>query len=87
MQPVPARIYTYTPEVLIALGRHGLVPKPHTSPERLREFLNDFYRYDLRRLRARLLRREFPRSEYASRVIALRGRYPLMSLPVGRWTK
>ena len=84
--PTPARTYAYTPEVRSALARHGLVPKPGTSPERLREYLNDFYRHDLRRLRDRLLRQEFPRREYASRVSTLRRRYALLSLPVSQWT-
>lgn len=77
---------TYRPEVLAALARHGLMPGPGTSPARLREFLNDFYRRDLRRLRDRLVQREFPRREYATRVTALRRRYPLLSLPVELWT-
>jgi hypothetical protein len=79
------RTYVYKPDVLEALTRHGFVPKPTTSPERLRECLNDLYRYELRRLRERLLRREFMRSEYSRQVIQLRRRYRLMSLPVQFW--
>jgi hypothetical protein len=81
------QIYVYKAHVLEALAKHGLVPKPATSPERLREFLKDLYRYELRRLRDRLVKREFPRSEYSMRVIALRKRYPLMSLPPQFWTE
>jgi hypothetical protein len=80
------RIYGYKAQVLEALAGHGLVPKPTTSPERLREFLNDLYRYELRRLRERLARREFPRSEYSARVIEVRKRYWLMSIPPQFWT-
>jgi hypothetical protein len=79
--------YTYKAHVLEALARHGFIPKPTTSPERLREFLNDLYRYELRRLRDRLVRREFLRSEYSTRVIELRRRYHLMSLPPQLWTE
>ena len=73
------------PHVLEALARHGLVPKPTTEPERLREFLNDLYCYEIRRLRDRLRRREFPWGEYRDRVVQLRERYPLVSLPVQFW--
>jgi hypothetical protein len=79
------RTYLYKAHVLDALARHGLVPKPTTSPERLREFLNDLYRYELRRLRDCLVRNEFPRSDYSGRVIELRRRYQLMSVPVQFW--
>ena len=82
-----AGTYVYKAHVLEALARHGFVPKPTTSPERLREFLNDLYRYELRRLRDRLVRREFLRSEYSAQVIELRRRYQLMSVPVQFWTE
>jgi hypothetical protein len=78
--------YTYKPEVLTALAGHGLIPTRVTVPLQLRAALNDLYRYELRELRDRLARREFPRQEYAGRVIELRKRYPLMSLPVEHWT-
>jgi len=80
-------IYVYKPDVLDALAQHGLVPKSTTPPERLRDFINDVYRYELRRLRDRLVRREFPRREYSARVIDLRKRYGLTSLPVRFWTE
>lgn len=79
--------YRYKAPVLQALARHGLVPKPATSPERLREFLNDLYRYELRQLRERLARREVPREEYSARVIEVRKRYWLMSVPPQFWTE
>ena len=33
------------------------------------EFLNDLYRYELRRLRDRLLRREIPKPDYYAHVV------------------
>jgi hypothetical protein len=86
-EPIEGRTYQYKTCVLEALARHGLVPTATTSPERLRECLNDLYRYELRRLRDRLARREFPRGEYAARVVELRKRYPLMSMPPQFWTE
>jgi hypothetical protein len=73
--------------VRASLITHGLAPRLETPPARVREFLNDLYRYELRRLRDRLVRGEFPRGEYLDRVVALRRRYPLMSLPVPFWTE
>ena len=81
------RPYRYKAPVLEALARHGLAPKPATSPERLRECVNDLYRYELRQLRERLLRREFVREEYSARVIEVRKRYWLMSVPPQFWTE
>ena len=59
---------------------------PERIPALVREFLNDLYRHELRNLRDRQLRGEFARSALAGRVIELRRRYPLLSLPVDRWT-
>ena len=77
--------FAYRPEVLEALERHGLQPRADTSPQQLRDALNDLYRYEIRRLKGRLLRGEFPKAEYLDRVIALRGKYLLLSMPMGEW--
>lgn len=52
----------------------------------MRDYLSDVYRYELRRLRAGVLNGEFPKAELAARVIALRARYRLMSVPVQDWS-
>ena len=78
--------YRYRSDVLDALASHGVRPRGDTAPAAVREFLNDLYRYELRVLRDRLLRGEFAKSALAGRVIELRRRYPLLSLPVDRWT-
>ncbi len=72
--------YRYKSDVLEQLALHGLRPNPTTPPERVREFLNDLYRYELQRLRARLLRREFLKSSYYGRVVEVRNRYRLLAL-------
>lgn len=77
--------YRYTPEVLEELAGHGLVPAPHTPPAILRDALRDLYKYEIKVLKARLLAGAFPRPEYADRVIRLRRRYPLLSVPVHLW--
>lgn len=78
--------FTYHARVLAELARHGLRPLPTTSPERLREAVRDLYLYEIRRLRAELLRGRIVRRHYADHVVALRRRYPLLSLPVEQWT-
>lgn len=78
--------FNYRPDVLAALLAHGVRPTASTRPALVREYLNDLYRHELRRLRARLLAGDFPKPEYAARVIDLRRRYPLLSLPVSMWT-
>jgi hypothetical protein len=66
--------------VLEQLVRHGIRPRAHTSPDVVHELVSDLYRYELRRMRDRLLRREFARSEYFDRILELRRRYRLVSL-------
>lgn len=78
--------YWYRPEVLEALARHGLSPRSDTSPQVLRDAINDLYRFEIRRLRRRLLAGEFPKSEYIGKVIELRGKYLLLSMPMDEWT-
>lgn len=77
---------TYAPPILEELARHGLCPGPHTTPERLRDAVNDLYRHEIRGLRDRCRAREFPVSDLARRVVELRHRYLLLSTPLAQWT-
>lgn len=79
-------MYRYRPEILEELERHGLVPAPHTRPQQLRDAVRDLYKYEIRTLKRRFLAREFPKADYAGRVIDLRRRYVLLSIPLDRWT-
>jgi len=72
--------YRYRPDVLEELAGYGVFPRPHTRPEVVLAFVRDLYRMELRRLRDRLVRNEIPKAGYADRVVALRRRYPLVSL-------
>jgi len=72
--------YRYKPEVLEQLWRHGAQPTPATPPQLVHDFVNDLYRYELRCLRDRLVRREIPKAGYYDRVVELRRKYPLVSL-------
>ena len=79
--------YEYAPEALDVLVGHGLCPGPETPPALVRAALNDLYRYEIRRLRLRLLAGEVPKAEYSDHVISLRKQYWLLSIPVERWTR
>lgn len=77
----------YHQQIVDELARHGLVPRPETSPGRLRDAVRDLYKYEIRRLKARLLAGEIPKIEYAGHVIELRRRYWLLSIPTELWTE
>jgi len=77
----------FKPEVLDELARHGLVPGPATSPERLREQINDLYRIEIRKLRDRCRAGEFSTRELPAHVVELRKRYVLLSIPIAHWTR
>lgn len=78
-------LYRYDARVLDALAGHGLVPQPGTSPQQLRDAVRDLYRYEIRRLRQSLLAGHIAKRDYAGRVVALRGKYPLLSVPMELW--
>jgi len=77
---------TYRPEILEALATHGLQPRVDTSPQVLRDAVNDLYRHEIRRLRDRCRAREFPVADLAGHVVELRRRYLLLSTPLVHWT-
>ena len=74
------------PEVLEALAGHGLRPAADTSLALLREQINDLYRVEIRKLRDRCRAGEFPTTELAPRVVELRKRYMLLSIPLDQWS-
>jgi hypothetical protein len=70
----------YRPIVLEQLLVHGVRPTEETSPELVRAFVRDLYKYEIRCLRERYLSGAFPKIEYAGRVDDLRRRYPVLAL-------
>ena len=60
-----AERFHYRSDVLAQLLQHGVRPTGHTRPDLVRD---------------RYLRRDFPKTEYAGRVDALRRRYPVLAL-------
>lgn len=77
--------YRYRPDVLAHLWRHGVQPRDTTPPELVRGFVNDLYRYELRKLRDRYLVGEFPKATYHQQVIRIRDRYPVLALKAHEW--
>ena len=78
--------YRYRAAILDELARHGLAPQPQTSPQVLRDAINDLYRYEIRALRDRCRAGEFSTKELPARVVELRRRYVLLSIPLAGWT-
>jgi hypothetical protein len=76
----------YQQQILDELAGHGLIPRPDTPPQLLRDVVRDLYKYEIRRLRDRLIAGEIPKREYAGHVIALRKRYRVLSVPTALWT-
>ena len=77
--------HRYRTDVLDQLALHGLKPTPETPPALVHEFLNDLYRYELRRLRDRLLRHDIAKLDYSNCVVEVRLRYRLLSRKVWQW--
>ena len=77
--------YRYRPEVLEQLLLHGVRPTSDTPPELVYDFVNDLYRYELRRLRRSLVTGAIPKAGYYDRVVELRRKYPLVSFKPDRW--
>jgi hypothetical protein len=73
---------TYPRELTEALADLGLAPSDRTDPLFVRDALNALYRYELRRLRDRLLAGAIAKPDYIGHVITLRKKYwPLSMLP------
>jgi hypothetical protein len=79
--------YRYRSEILDELARHGLKPKPTTSPQFLRDAISDLYRIEIRALRDRCRAGEFSTRELPAHVVELRKRYMLLSIPLPHWTE
>ena len=79
--------HPYRDDVLEQLWRHGVQPRATTPPQLVHDFVNDLYRYELRRLRDRLVRQEVEKSDYFALVVEVRRRYPLLALKARQWVE
>jgi hypothetical protein len=75
----------YHQQILDELAGHGLIPRSDTPPQLLRDAVRDLYKYEIRRLRDRLIAGDIPKRDYAGSVIALRKRYRVLSIPTSLW--
>jgi hypothetical protein len=78
--------FEYQPEILSQLLSHGVRPLPRTRPALVFHYLNELYRYELRRLKRMRQAGAVLHGDYGNRVVELRRRYPLVSVPVKYWT-
>lgn len=79
-------MFHYKPEIVDELARHGVRPTPTSHPDFVRTVVRDLYLYEIRTLRDRCRAGEFPTRDLAAKVIELRERYPILSIPIYRWT-
>ena len=79
--------FRYHPVILEELAQFGVFPRPETRPAMVHEFISDLYRFELRRLRERLVRGDIPKARYAAEVVELRRRYPLVSIRATLWAE
>ena len=75
----------WDPQMLDALAGLGLAPRDDTTPELLREHLNDLYRFELRRLRDSLRAGRVAKADYIGHVLDLRKKYWMLSVRVDKW--
>lgn len=73
-------IYQYRPDVLEALLRHGVRPTPATHPDKVRGLVRELYKFEIRKLRDRVVSGDIAKRDYARCVDELRRRYPVLSL-------
>ena len=77
--------WSYPPELLEALMAFGLKPARTTPPSLVRDALNDLYRFEIRRLRQRMVDGNVEKARYSDEVVTLRKRYWPLSLQPGQW--
>lgn len=80
-------VWEYPPELIDALTRFGLAPRPTTHPRFVRDNLSLLYRYEIRRLRGELLAGKFPKKDYIGHVITMRKKYWPLALTPEQWEK
>ncbi len=84
---IHAMSYAWDPEMLGALAALGVRPGRETPPAMVKDYVTGLYQYELRRLRARLVRGEIPKASYAGLVKAIRPRYWMLSIPAADWAQ
>lgn len=81
------RKWNYPVELADALLTFGLAPTADTSPQVVRDAVNDLYRYEIRRLKQHLLDGHVAKADYSPAVVVLRKKYWPLSLQPAHWEK
>ncbi len=83
---------TYRAAIASRLGELGVAPLATTQPRVVYRFLRALYTFEIRERKAR--RRELerffgpqPLSDYERQIEALREKYSLLRLPLGKWVE
>ena len=77
--------FRYREDVLAELWKYGVRPTEHTPPQLVRGFINEIYKFELRKLRDRYVKGEFPKLEFHRRVVEIREKYPVLALVPRLW--
>ena len=80
-------LFAWDPDMLQALAALGVQPAPETPPAFVKDYVTRLYRYELRRLRDRLVRGQVAKADYKGLIIGLRPRYWMLSIPAARWAE
>jgi hypothetical protein len=80
-------IWRYPEALRAALEEHGVSPTDVTSPRLVRGYLNDLYRFEIRRLKERHLAGHVSKADYVPQVIVLRKKYVALSLTPEEWER
>ena len=77
--------WRYSGELSELLSAHGILPTSDTHPRLVRDYLNDLYRFEIRRLKGRHRRGDVSKADYVPEVVLLRKKYVVLSLTPEEW--
>jgi hypothetical protein len=82
----------YRPEILERLDAFAIFPQAHTDPVLVRDFLKALHTMEIRTIRVEQQKAErrgdrSTRRAYREKVIALREKYEILSIPVNWWVE
>ena len=85
-------IRRYRQDILDRLAKFAIFPRPHTDPVMIRDFVKALHTMEIRTMRVEQQRRERAgdtsgRKEYREKVVRLREKYEVLSIPVQWWTE
>ena len=79
--------WTYPTALRESLASLGFAPRSDTPPSLVRAAVDELYKYELRRLRDQHRAGHVPKAQFAERVVSLRKKYWILTLPLGAWER